>query len=371
MSVLLKKPHFDGISQKELAQQLEGRKKAQIKLPSWFNVPAIYYPNRLQLEQTSSQATAEYKSGIPSGNSLIDLTGGMGVDSFFFSRKLEKVVHCELDPELSEIAAHNFKVLGADNIETQATDGLEFLKTSRQSFDWIYLDPARRDELKKKVFLLSDCLPDVTQHLDFLLEASDNILIKTSPLLDIAAGLGELRNVKEIHIVGVDNELKELLWVIQKGFSEEPLIISVNLKKSTSETFTFHISEEKPASSSYSMPSAFLYEPNAAILKAGAFKLIGEAYGLHKLHDHSHLYTSEELMEFPGRRFRIVKVLPYNKKQIKALELSKANLSTRNFPESVANLRKKLKIRDGGEHYVFFTTNLQGKLAVLLCERVS
>ncbi|MEM7380541.1 MAG: class I SAM-dependent methyltransferase, partial [Bacteroidota bacterium] len=347
------------------------RKRSQTKLPYWYNTPGIYNPKRLQLEQTSSQATAEYKSGIPSGNSLIDLTGGFGVDSVFFSRKMANVVHCEIDPELSEIAAHNFETLVASNIEIHAIDGLEFLKNSRHSFDWIYLDPARRDELNKKVFLLSDCLPDVTQHLNSFLEVSDNILIKTSPLLDIAAGLGGLRNVREIHVVGVDNELKELLWVIQKGFNQDPLIKAVNLKKSNIELFTFHISKEKSASSSYSMPSNFLYEPNAAILKAGAFKLIAEKYGLYKLHEHSHLYTSDQLLEFPGRRFHIKKVLPYNKKQIKTLKLSKANFSTRNFPESVSSIRKKLKIRDGGEHYVFFTTNLQGKLAVLLCERVS
>ncbi|WP_317169062.1 class I SAM-dependent methyltransferase [Poritiphilus flavus] len=371
LSVLLKKPLFEGISQKELAQQIEGRKKSQNKLPVWFNTPGVYYPTRLQLEQTSSQLTAEYKSRIPNGNSLIDLTGGFGVDSYFFSLKISEVEHCEINPDLSEIAAHNFGVLGAKNIKTRPADGLEYLRNSKRTFDWIFLDPARRDELKGKVFLLSDCLPDVTQHLDFLMEVSENVLIKTSPLLDITAGLRELGNVREIHVVAVENELRELLWVIQKGFVAEPLIKTVNLKKSAEELFGFRISAEKSASSTYSEPSGFLYEPNAAILKAGAFKTIGVQYGLNKLHEHSHLYTADQLITFPGRRFRVKKVLPYNKKQIRALKLSKANISTRNFPETVASLRKKLRIRDGGEHYVFFTTIMQGKLAVLLCERVS
>ncbi len=369
MSVLLQKPIFDGISNRELAQQLEARKKCEKKLPTWFGTSNIYYPNKLNIEQTSSEVTARYKSKITTGKSLLDATGGFGVDSYFFSQKIEQIFHCEIDQNLSEIAAHNFQVLGAGNIKTIPTDGMEYTKDVKSRFDWIYLDPSRRNDSKEKVFRLSDGMPNVVGHLELLFSKTDNILLKTSPLLDFSVGIAELEFVKEIHVVAVNNEVKELLWVLKKGYSGEIRVTTINFTKTGRETFDFQLSKEKKAESQYATPLSYIYEPNAAILKSGAFKLTGVYFGLHKLHEHTHLYTSEESIAFPGRRFKLDKVVPYTKKEMKRLGIGKANISTRNFPESVSDIRKKFKIADGGTKYLLFSTDTNEKRMVLCCSK--
>ncbi|WP_313790704.1 class I SAM-dependent methyltransferase [Flagellimonas sediminis] len=369
MSVLLKSQQFEGVSQRELAEQLESRKKCRGKLPAWFQTKGIYYPNKLNIEQTSSQATAEYKSRLVSGKNLLDLTGGFGVDSYFFSKKIEQITHCEINTDLSEIARRNFNVLGRNNIDCFPEDGLTFLQKTEATFDWIYVDPSRRNDAIGKVFLLKDCLPDLTEHLDDILQKTQNVLIKTSPLLDIKQGISELQFVKEVHILAIHNEVKELLFVIEKGYVGAIDIKTVNLYQGQEDHFNFNLTEEENAPLELGEPSTYLYEPNAAILKSGAFKAIGSSYQLKKLHPHSHLYTSSELVEFPGRRFAIQTVLPYSKNTLKSLRLTKANITTRNFPLSVADLRKKHKIADGGDHYLFFTKNMEGELIVLVCEK--
>ena len=370
MSVLLKKPIFEGISNQELVQQLESRKKCEKKLPTWFGTPKIYYANKLNIEQTSSEITGRYKSEIVAGKSLVDATGGFGVDSYFFSTKIEQVYHCEIDEDLSEIAAHNFRMLGAENIKTIPTDGMAFLRNSQTGFDWIYLDPSRRNDSKGKVFRLSDCLPNVLPELELLFAKSDSILIKTSPLLDFSIGIAELAFVKEIHVVAVNNEVKELLWVMNKGYSGEIVVKTINDSKRGPETFDFPLSKEKKSVSSYSKPLSYIYEPNSAIMKSGAFKLVGNRYGLEKLHEHTHLYTSNTLIDFPGRRFKVDEVVPYTKKNMKRLDIDKANIGTRNFPESVAEIRKKFGIRDGGNRYLFFVTDSEDRRTVLRCSKI-
>ena len=369
MSVILKNHGFSGVDSKELAQQIEAKEKCREKLPIWFNTPGIYYPKKLNIEQTSSELTARYKAEIVSGNSLLDLTGGLGVDSYFFSLKTDRVTYCEIDADLAEIAQHNFKVLRRDNIETYVGDGLAHLPQIRIKPDWIYIDPSRRNDLKGKVFLLSDCLPNVPGNLDPILEGGHHIMIKTSPLLDIAAGLRELQSVKEIHIVSVKNEVKELLWVLQSGHQGDLKIKTVNLLPSGKELFDFSMSDEKEVFPQYSAPLTYLYEPNSAILKSGAFKLIGLRFKLYKLHEHSHLYTGNSLISFPGRRFRIERQIPFNKKAIQDLNISKANITIRNFPLSVAEIKKRFKISDGGEDYLFFTTDMYGNRIVLRCSK--
>ena len=195
-------------------------------------------------------------------------------------------------------------------------------------------------------------------------------MVKTSPLLDITNGISELKYVKEIYIVALKNEVKELLWILEKGFQGEPELKTVNLDTSQ-ETFSFNWSGERNANVTLAQPEGYLYEPNAAIMKSGGFKSIGNTYGLKKLHEHSHLYTSDELIAFPGRRFVIEEVVYYVKKEFKGLTMvQKANITTRNFPESVATIRKKLKLKDGGAVYLFFTTDKDGKLIVLKCSKV-
>ncbi|NDV17337.1 class I SAM-dependent methyltransferase [Muricauda sp. TY007] len=370
MSILLKKPVFEGVSQKELVEQIEAKKKSRDKLPTWFASSHIYYPNKLNIEQTSSESTAEYKAQIVSGKSLVDLTGGFGVDSYFFSKKIASVFHCEINLELSEIAAHNFKVLGQNNIKCLPEDGITFLKESTQNFDWIYVDPSRRNDKKGKVFLLEDCLPNLPEHLPLIFERTQHILVKTSPLLDIKKGVEELEFVKEVHVVAINNEVKELLFILEKGYNGNIGIKTINLLPNRTDTFNFKLEEEQNTTIDFGEPSAYLYEPNAAILKSGGFKSVAKTYKLKKLHPHSHLYTADTLVDFPGRRFTIEKTLPYSKKSIRSMAVPKANITTRNFPIPVAELRKKHKIKDGGNRYLFFTTNINNNLIFLVCKKV-
>ncbi len=369
MSVLLKKPIFDGVSNKELAQQLQARKKCEKKLPTWFGTPKIYYPNKLNIEQTSSEITARYKSKIVTGKFLLDATGGFGIDSYFFSKKIKQVFHCEIDENLSEIAAHNFGALGVENIRSIPIDGMEFIKDATNEFDWIYLDPSRRNDSNGKVFRLSDCQPNILDELDSLFAKSDNILLKTSPLLDFSIGISRLKFVYEIHVVAVKNDVKELLWVLKKGYTGEIAVKTVNFSKTGVETLNFELSEVKKAVPKYSRPLTYIYEPNAAILKSGAFQMVAKQYDLHKLHVHTHLYTSDSQVDFPGRRFKVNNVVTYTKKNMKRLGFDKANISTRNFPENVATVRKKFKISDGGDTYLFFVTDLNEVRTVLCCTK--
>jgi hypothetical protein len=370
IALLLRPLNFEGVTNKEIVEQIEAKNRCRDKLPTWYGTSKIYYPNKLNIEQTSSESTAQYKAELVSGTALLDMTGGFGVDSYYFSDKMEQVHHCEINRELSEIAAHNYTVLGKDNIHCHAMDGIDFLKSSVIDFDWIFIDPSRRHDAKGKVFLLSDCIPNVPDHLDTILGKANKIMIKTAPLLDLSAGLRELRFVKEIHIVAVKNEVKEILWLLEREYKNEVLVKTVNQSGSSMEKFSFSIDDEKWAVSNYSDPLTYLYEPNSAILKSGGFKTVGDTFKMFKLHDHSHLYTNNQLLEFPGRKFRVVVTIPFNKKGIQQLALKKANITVRNFPISVSEIRKKFKIKDGGDDYLFFTTNPKGEKIVVQCIKV-
>ncbi|MDO6759289.1 class I SAM-dependent methyltransferase [Tamlana sp. 2_MG-2023] len=369
-SLLLKGVDFQDVDIKEIVEQIEAKNRCTFKLSTWFKCENIYFPNKLNIEQTSSEITAQYKAQLISGDSIIDLTGGFGVDCYYFSKQFKCVTHCEINSSLSAIVNHNFKQLKAENISTITGDGIAYLKTSKSRFDWIYIDPSRRHDSKGKVFFLNDCLPNVPENLDLLFSHSNNILIKTSPLLDLTIGINELKLVKTIHIVAFNNEVKELLWVLDRDFTDEISIKTVNLKKDSNEVFNFVLSDEKRANSNYSKPQSFLYEPNVSVLKAGAFESVSEQLDIYKLHKHSHLYTNDRLIEFPGRRFKIEQVFPFNKKEIKKLGVSKANITTRNFPETVQNIRKKFKIKDGGNRYLFFTTNFNDEKIVIITSKV-
>jgi hypothetical protein len=368
-SLSLKNLSFPNIDSKAVIEQIESKKRSEKKLPTWFETKKVYYPNKLNIEQTSSEITAKYKSRLISGKSIIDLTGGFGVDCYYFSKTFKSVFHCEINQNLSKIATHNFQQLNASNIKTLASDGIEYLKSSAESFDWVYIDPSRRHDSKGKVFFLEDCLPNVPRHLSFLFEHSKNILIKTSPLLDLSLGISELNYVKAIHVVAVNNEVKELLWVLEAGFNDDIRVETVNIKNEENEHFNFLIKTEKASESLYSKPLTYLFEPNSAILKAGGFHAISNQLEVFKLHKHSHLYTSEVLIDFPGRIFKIENIIAYNKKEIKKLGLKKANITTRNFPETVSQIRKKFNIKDGGTMYLFFTTDFEGNKLVIISSK--
>ena len=358
---------FEKVSVRELAEQLVGMKKAEKKLPTWFRTNDIIYPPSLNLEQTSSETTAKYKASLISGNTIADLTGGFGVDSYFFARKFGKVIHCEINPDLSELVAHNKRQLETENLTTLATDGMEFLEGLSDRLDWIYVDPSRRDDSGGKVFRLGDCLPNVPEHLDLLLSRAGGVMLKTSPLIDLQAGISDLKYVQEVHIVAVENEVKELLWIL-KGSISTPKVKAVNFKGNEKEVYENSFTNTSTAD--LGEPLRYLYEPNAAIMKSGLFNSVGENFTLKKLHPNSHLFTSDGFKEFPGRRFEILRILPYNKKLKKTLALQKANITTRNFPETVAGLRKSLKLKDGGETYLFFTTTENDKKVCLVCRKV-
>ncbi len=354
----------------EILNQISAKTKAKEKLPTFFKTKNIIYPAKISVEQTSSEKTALYKTRLVSGKSLIDLTGGFGVDDFYFSKVINQVIHCEINAELSEIVRHNFVVLEAENIECFYGDSFDILNSLERKFDWIYIDPSRRNDAKGKVFMLKDCLPNVPELLEFYFSKADNILIKTAPILDISAGLSELSNVKTIHIVAVENEVKELLWELSKDFNGNPNIKTINITKENDVVFDFGLDSDIP-NLSYGLPQKYLFEPNSAIMKSGGFDEVSSHYKIDKLHPHSHLYTSDEIIDFPGRVFEIQNTISYSKPEMKSfLENKKANITTRNFPDSVETIRKKWKIKDGGNDYCFFTTDMNNHKIVLICTKL-
>lgn len=367
--LILKGSPIADVSIQEIATQIAGLKIAEKKLPTWFKTKGIIYPPKLNLEQTSSEVTAEYKAKLVSGEHMIDLTGGLGIDSFFFSSKVSQMTYCEKNSELAHIASHNFEQLKA-NISIVNGDSIDYLKNSDRTYNWVYLDPARRDDYGGKVFRLSDCVPNVPVHLDLLFKKADNILIKTSPLLDISAAIAELKFVKELHIVAVQNDVKELLWVLEKDYKARIRVTTINFTKEVTQEFQGYLNDEI-VEVHYELPQNYLYEPNPTIMKSGMFALLGRETNTDKLHPNSHLFTSNEIVDFPGRKFEIISNESYNVKQLKKkLGLKKANIATRNFPDSVEIIRKKLKISDGGDHYLFFTTNLKDEKIVLVCRKI-
>jgi 16S rRNA G966 N2-methylase RsmD len=369
--LILKSIEFENITNKELAEQIIAKLKCKDKLPTWFGLKNAYFPQKISIEQTSSEETAKYKSSIISGKKMIDLTGGFGVDDFYFSKVFASVIHCELNPELSEITAYNFTELGVKNCTFIQGDGLFFIENSEEKFDWIYLDPSRRTDLKGKVFLLKDCLPNVPDNMKLLFSKSEHLMIKTSPLIDITQGISELNFVKEIHVIAVKNEVKELLWILEKDFSGEILIKTVNLNGEVKQEFQFNLSDEGTQESTFSLPLSYLYEPNSAIMKSGGFSQVSFQLEVAKLHKHSHLYTSDNLTFFPGRIFKIDEILPFQNKVLKKrFGGGKANITTRNFPKKVEELRKSLNIKDGGEVYLFFTNNKSEEKVCLVCRKV-
>lgn len=365
----LKKNPFPEINYSVLINQIIAKKKAKDKLPTWFSTENIIYPEKISIEQTSSETTAKYKASLVSGENLIDCTGGFGIDDYYFSKQFKNVIHCELNADLSQIVKHNFEVLKATNIDCIHGDSTDILEQLNERFDCIYIDPSRRNDAKGKVFMLADCLPNVVDLQDFYFHYTNIILIKTAPILDLHAGLLELKNVAEIHIVAVDNEVKELLWKIEKNFDASPEIIAVNIEKEK-QTIT-KIESTKSYFASYSLPKKYLYEPNASLMKSGGFEAVSELYAVGKLHQHSHLYTSDELINFPGRKFQIDVIVSFQKKEIlHYIQGKKMNVSTRNFPIKPEEIKKKYKITDGGTIFAFFTTNMNNEKIILLCTKI-
>ncbi len=368
MELALKKNPFPSIDYPDLMNQIIAKKKAKDKLPTWFSTKNIIYPAKISIEQTSSERTAKYKASLLKGEKLIDLTGGFGIDDYFFAQNFKEVYHCEMNEELSSIVSHNFSVLNQNNINCLHGDSFTILKQLDTNFDWIYIDPSRRSDAKGKVFLLKDCLPNVPELLNDYFKFSNNILIKTAPILDLTSGLNELQFVKKIHIVAVKNEIKELLWEIEKGYTKDIFISSVNIENETiNQLETIY---RKEYLTTYSLPKIYLYEPNSSIMKSGNMDAVSEFYSIDKLHQHSHLFTSDKIVDFQGRSFQINEVVPFQKEFMKSFQNQKMNCTTRNFLLNVEEIKKKFKIKDGGTIFAFFTTNINNEKIVLICTKL-
>lgn len=371
----LKYDYIDGVPVRHIAGQIAARQTARYKMPDWYGKDGIIYPSRLSVEQCSSQLTAAYKARLVSGTVFADLTGGLGIDAFALAGSFETGHYVEQDKTLAALARHNFSVLGVNHLTVHHDSAEHFTATFADSPDCIYLDPARRDEHNKKVFRLAQCTPDITALLPALLRKTPRVLLKTSPMLDIDKAIQSLPGVEAVHVVAVNNECKEVLYLIScSGVSLIKIKATCFLKNGTEQQFEFDRLPlpQNPAEITYGEPSDFLYEPNAAVMKAGGFRQIGKRYGLLKLHPNTHLYTGSQLVaDFPGRVFKITAVLPYTRKAIcKALPDGKANITVRNFRDDVRSVRKKTGLRDGGDHYLFACTLKTGKAAVIKTHKV-
>lgn len=357
-------------------QQIKGRQIAKHKLPSWYAVENITYPIHLSLEQASSEKTAHYKQSlVTGGETMIDLTGGLGVDISFLSAKYNKAIYVEQQEELTTLAKHNFQALGLHNIDVINSDSNEYLRELNSQVDLIYIDPARRDNSGHKIVMIEDCVPNLLEIQNELRSKAKRVMIKLSPMLDISLALSKLGCISFVHIVSVDNECKELLFLMEKDkVTSDVQFHCVNIGKQQTDSFSYMQKEEVQATSNFTSDlGIYLYEPNASVMKSGAFKLIGQRFGLKKLQINSHLYTSNIMEEgFPGRKFKINRVSSFGKKELKQAlnEIDKANISVRNFPMSVEALRKKLKVAEGGTDYIFATTLEDNQKVLIICERL-
>ena len=364
--ISLQKSPFPEVSSAELAQQIKGLQVAKSKFPFFYETEGIFYPPSLNLEQASSWTTALYKSKLLSGKKLIDLTAGMGIDAFAFAQEIENVTALERNVDLAEISKHNYKVLVQNNLEYIPTDFESYFeKYPDAKWDVIYLDPARRKGSEKK-FLLEDLEPNLLEWIDEFLNRAEMVLIKLSPLLDLKSVREKISQIHEIQIVAVKNEVKELLLLCRNEVCNNPLVKAVNLESGQPD-FELKWDEESQVNSAFSEPGQFIYEPNAAVLKSGAFKLVGERFGLKKLQQNTHLYTSEKLIDsFPGKVFEVLEEIKNPKKEI---EKGSFHVISKNYPVTVESIRKKYKLKESENQTLIFTQSISGK-HILLCKRV-
>ena len=354
-------------------RQIAGRQTARRKLPSWAALDGILYPPHLNMEQCSSEQAARYKAGVctrlSSPTSLVDLTGGFGVDFAFMSQAFDEATYVERNSELFAISSANMKIL-APKAKCLNEDGLEVLHRL-DHVSMIFMDPARRDNHGARTYGISDCTPNVLEIKDELLQKADVVMLKLSPMLDWHKAISDLgeQYIKEVHIVSVQNECKELLIVMQQQPAEPPTVYCVN----DDSVFSYHPSSISSNHVSHHSSLIYLYEPNASIMKAGCFAEIEQAFEVSQLAPNSHLFASDQaIADFPGRKFRISAVTSMNKQELKQAlkDIRQANIAVRNFPMSVADLRKRLKLSEGGNDYIFATTLTEEKKVLIICQHL-
>ena len=353
-------------------EQIAGRQKAKMKLPTWAKIEGIVYPPHISMEQCSSELTAKYKEEIvSSGNCFVDLTGGFGVDFSFIAKKFKHAAYVEHQKHLCAIASENFRLLGLDNAEVINADGIEYLH-QMDHMDLVFIDPARRDDHGGRTYGIADCTPNVLEVMDELMQKTDMLLLKLSPMLDWRKAVRDLGAASDVHIVSVDNECKELL--IRVKYDEQPIkVVCVNLHSNGErEFFEFNDTESTPMRQDI-LSKTYLFEPNASIMKAGCFDEIQARFHVAQLDNNSHLFVSDyEIPDFPGRRFKIEHVTSMNKRELKEAlaDINRANIAVRNFPLSVAELRKKLKLKDGGDVFIFATTVAKEGHQLFICRKI-
>lgn len=358
---------------KELIQQIQGWQKSKEKLPLWYQTSGIIFPPKINLEQCSSEITAKYKAQFYKGKIGIDLTGGFGVDTYFFAQQFEQFYYIEPNEDLLNIAQHNLKLLGANNIIFIKNTAEEFLKIFSNKVDFIFIDPSRRDNNNKKLSSLKNTQPNIKDLLKHIKNISRCLLIKSSPMLDIKQGIEELNDVKQVKVVSVNNECKELLFQLQFSHNvTEPIIKAIDLNENNTQEFAFTYTNENRTEINYGIIEEYIYEPSSAIIKSGAFKSVAKFYQIKKLHPNTHLYTSDKLIEnFQGRIFKIEHICSYKKNEVlKFIKDAKANISTRNFIDTTDTVRKKLGLKDGGHHYLFACTDINQKPCIIISQKI-
>lgn len=370
-TLALQASRYPGVDMPAALIQIEGWQLAQHKLPRWAATEGLLYPPRISMEQCSSEATAQYKASLAKGSLLADLTGGFGIDCSYMSQNFDKAIYIERNSNLCHIAERNFTLLALNHIEVVNNECEETIPTLPHC-SWIFADPARRSSSGGKVVFLSDCEPDIPALEEEIMQHCDNAMIKCSPMLDIAAACRQLRYVCEVHIVAVANECKELLLILRKEPTEHTALHCTNIHKEQTDIFSTTL-ENSHATRYADEPMCYLYEPNAAIQKGNCHNALSEKYAARKLHPNSHLFTSEEyIKDFPGRCFRILEWTNFSKNSIKEIlkDIKQANITVRNFPDNVQTLRKRLKIAEGGDTYLFATTLRDERKVLIKCCKV-
>ena len=349
--------------------QIAGRQKARVKIPSWAAIDGITYPPHLSMEQCSSEQTARYKAKIAGkGDRIVDLTAGFGVDMAFMAEGFSEAIHIEQMEQLCAISSANYEVLGLNHIKVVNGNGVDYLHQLDHA-DLIFIDPARRDEHGARTYGIADCTPNVLEIIDEMLEKAPRVMIKLSPMLDWQKAASDIGRVSQVHIVSVGNECKELLLVVERN--SKPLqIFCVN----DDQVFSYSDTDKIDNFALQTSEPQYLYEPNASVMKAGCFQLLSTRFGMSQPDKNSHLFLSDKsIADFPGRGFAIERMSTMNKKELKTTlaGITQANIATRNFPLSVAELRKRLKLKDGGDTYIFATTSAQKGHLLLVCRKIS
>lgn len=357
---------------KEIVDQIQARRKAKGKLDTWVDNPELIFPPPLSVEQSSSEKAANYKKTIMSGKHLIDLTGGMGIDCLALGEQFEQVAYVEQQAELTAIFKYNARKLGKEvkTLASEATNFLEHLDTNQREYTSFFIDPARRNMHKNKVFQLADCSPNLIEIMPLLQQKGLQVLVKLSPIIDLKATLAQVDHVREVHVVSIKNECKEVLLWIDFEFSNEPLIKTINLTE-VDQTFDFKLSQENASIVSLGVEQNYLLEPNASILKAGAFKQIAARFPVNKLHSNTHLYTTDqEVAKWPGRTFKI-EASDVDKTVLQQYTKNGSiNVLTRNYPVSANDLKKKYKLKDGGDFFLIGFTNQKEKVRLVIARKI-